>query len=76
MEIQEVIAQNIRNEIKRKGLKQKFVAARAGFDAQAFNGMITGRKIIRAEYIPVIADVLGVTPNDLYTIRQDQVGAD
>lgn len=67
---QEIIAQNIRKEINKRGLKQRYVAERAGFDVRSFNNMLTGRKIILAEYIPVIANALGVTPNDLFDTDQ------
>lgn len=67
MEIQTLLAQNIKAAIDRQGLKQKYVAERAGFTDNSFSAMLTGRKLIRAEYIPIIADALGVTPNDLYS---------
>lgn len=67
---QAIIAQNIRKEIEKRGLKQRYVAELAGFDARSFSNMLTGRKIILAEYIPVIANALGVTPNDLFDTDQ------
>lgn len=60
------IASNIRNIIDENGLKQKFVAEKAGFTESDFSRMMTGNKIIRAEYIPALAQALGVTPNDLF----------
>lgn len=60
------IASNIRNIIDKNGLKQKFVAEKAGFTESDFSRMLTGNKIIRAEYIPALARALGVTPNDLF----------
>lgn len=66
MDVQCTLARNIRCVIAAQGLKQRVVAERAGFDEQAFSNMLNGRKNIRAEYIPIIAEVLGVTANDLF----------
>lgn len=60
------IASTIRSVITKRGLPQKIVAERCGFTEQQFTDMLKGRKVIRAEYIPKIARVLGCTPNDLY----------
>lgn len=60
------IASTIRSVITKRGLPQKVVAERCGFTEQQFTDMLKGRKLIRAEYIPRIASVLGCTPNDLY----------
>lgn len=53
--------------IAKKGFLQKTIAIKAGFTEQQFSDMLNGRKVIRAEYIPVIAKALGVTPNDLFS---------
>ena len=67
MEVQALLARNIKAAIDNQGLKQKYVAERAGFSDVSFSAMLNGHKLIRAEYIPVIANALGVTPNDLYS---------
>lgn len=54
------VAENIRRIIKQKGLMQKTVAERAGFTAHQFTDMLRGRKILRVEYVPAIAEALGV----------------
>lgn len=57
---------NIREIIAEKGLRQKFVAEKSGFTEQAFSQLLTQKKTLKAEYIPKIANALGVTPNDLF----------
>ncbi|WP_242946276.1 helix-turn-helix transcriptional regulator [Anaerostipes sp. 494a] len=52
--------------IKEKGLKQVYVAKRAGFTSQELCDMLNGRKLIKACDIPKLANVLGVTVNDIY----------
>ena len=59
------IRDNIRGTIDAKGMKQVVVAERSGFTEQQFSDMLNGRKIIRAEYIPKIANALGVSVGDL-----------
>lgn len=60
------IANNVGSIIESKGLYQRFVAEKAGFTQQQFSDMLNGRKVIRAEYIPRIADALGVNIGDLF----------
>jgi len=55
-----------------KGFKQSVIAKRAGFTEQQFSDMLNGRKIIRAEFIPRIADALEVEPNDLFAAEQSE----
>lgn len=72
MDVQQILAHNIKTIIRNRGIKQRFVADSAGFDENTFSNMLNGRKLIRAEYIPVIAHVLGVTANDLFQSPNDQ----
>ena len=60
------VADRIRQLIVQKGLLQKFVANAAGFSNQQFSDMLNGRKIIRVEYLPQIAQALGVEIADLF----------
>ena len=60
------IRDNIRGTIDAKGMKQVVVAERSGFTEQQFSDMLNGRKIIRAEYIPKIANALGFSVGDLF----------
>ena len=52
--------------IRKKGLKQKYVADEAGYTTQEFSDMMNGRKIIKLCDIPRIATVLGVKVDDIY----------
>lgn len=61
-----VIAENIRDIIAHKGLKQIAVAQKANINPKAFNNMLNGRKLITDCHIPPIAKALGVTPNELF----------
>lgn len=59
--------------IKEKGLKQVYVAEKAGFKAQELNDMLNGRRLIKLCDIPQLAKVLGVTSDDIYAagIREE-----
>lgn len=61
-----VLPANILRIIDDKGLKQGFVAERAGYSKQQFSSMLNGRRIIKPCDALAIANVLGVTMNDLY----------
>ena len=47
-------------------MKQCVVAERAGFSEAEFSNMLNGRKLLRVEHIPEIANALGISPNDLF----------
>lgn len=66
-------AENIARIIKEKGLKQSYVAEKAGFTAQELNDMLNGRRLIKMCDIPKIAEVLKVTSDDIYAagIREE-----
>lgn len=52
--------------IKDKGMKQVYVAEKAGYTAQELNDMLNGRRLIKACDILKLATVLEVTANDIY----------
>ena len=54
------IITNIKKLIKNKGLKQSFVAKQAGFNSQSFSDILNGRKLLRVEHLPELADALEV----------------
>ncbi len=60
------VAENIRRIIKEKGLVQKVVATKSGFTATQFVAMMHGRKTIKADYIPRIAEAIGVSAGELF----------
>ena len=65
----EDIISNIKTIIRDKGMKQCIVAERAGFTPQDFSNILNERrKLLRAEYLPPIADALKVDINDLFRL--------
>ena len=68
MKWDDIIIGNIEAIIKQKGYLQKAVAERAGFTEQAFSNMLNGRRVIKSQDIPRIANALGCTVADIYKI--------
>lgn len=62
----EIIVANIRRRIDEKGLKHNKVAESLGMSKSAFSGMLNGRKVIQARYIPLIAKTLECSCDDLF----------
>lgn len=60
------IITNIKKLIKNKGLKQSFVAKQVGFNSQSFSDILNGRKLLRVEHLPELADALGVEIEDFF----------
>lgn len=65
-EFNQPVSCNVTRIIDEKGLKQKSVAAKAGFTQQEFNAMLNGRRIIKISDIEHIAHALDVSVNELY----------
>lgn len=61
-----VVTKNTRRIIHEKGYKQAAIANRAGVSPKVFSDMLTGRRIVRADFIPNLAKALGVEPNELF----------
>lgn len=61
-----VVAANMRRIINEKGYKHAAVARRAHMTPQSLSAMLNGRKVIRADHIPVLAHALDAEPNDLF----------
>ena len=57
---------NIGRIIRRNGLKQKFVAERAGYSDQQFSGMLNGSKLIKPNDLIAIAGALQVPVGELF----------
>jgi len=66
-----LIAANTKRIIADKGLKQRAVAAKAGFSEKQFSALMTGRKIIKDTDVMAIAVALGTTPNELFGYPTD-----
>lgn len=60
--------ENIRKFISDKGLKQKYVAEKAGFNPQDFSNMLNHRKEFKTAYVVPVCNALSITPNDLFGI--------
>ena len=67
-----VFLYNTMRIIKELGLKNAAVAEWIGYSKQQFSDMLNGRKIIRPCDALAIANVLGVTMNDLYEIPKSK----
>jgi transcriptional regulator with XRE-family HTH domain len=61
-------AAGLRVIIAEKGLKNLYVAEKAGFTAQELSDMLNGRRLIKACDIPKFAKVLNVKLDDIYAI--------
>ena len=68
----EVLRTNIRVLIEEKGLKHSKIAGDLGMTKSCFSGMLCGRKVIKAVYIPEIAKSIGCTYNDLFRRPEEQ----
>lgn len=67
-------AENISRLIKGSGLKQAYVAEKAGYKAQELSDMLNGRKLIKVCDIPKFAYVLGVKTDDIYAAGRKEDG--
>lgn len=67
------IAENVKQIINTRGLKQYIVAEKAGYPMQTFNNMLNGRKVITDYDVVKIANALNVTPNELFRINKKLV---
>ena len=59
-------AENISRLINENGLKQVYVAEKAGFTPQELSDMLNGRRLIKACDIPKLALALDVEINEIY----------
>lgn len=63
------IIKTIRKIISEKGLKQSYVAEKAGFTKQEFSNILCGRKAFKTEYVKPICSALNILPNELFGIN-------
>lgn len=61
-----IVIDNIKSIIKSNGLKQKYVAEKAGLTPQDFSDILNGRKRFEINYVVNICNTLGITPNELF----------
>ena len=62
---------NLIRIINEKGLVKKGVAERAGMTAQALSDILVGRKVIRADMVPTLADAVDVPIVELFRKGED-----
>lgn len=60
------LSKGIQIIIAKKGLKNLYIAKKAGFTSQELSDMLNGRRLIKACDVPKIADALGVEAGDIY----------
>lgn len=65
-------AENIKILIEKNCFKQSLVARKAGYNVKTFNNMLNGRKLITDVDVVNIAEALGVSPNELFGIKETQ----
>jgi len=58
--MESVIAKNVKEIIKERGLKQSAVGKKAGYDYRVFSNMLNGRKIVTDVDVAKIANALEV----------------
>ena len=63
------------NSIKRKGIKQAYVADKAGYTRQELNDMLNGRRLIKARDVLNLSLALGITADDIYKAGKDSEDA-
>lgn len=61
-----IVQRNVKRIIEEKGLLKKGVAKRAGMTSQSLSDIIAGRKVIRADMVPVLANALSVDVMELF----------
>ena len=60
------VAENIQQIIRENGLKQTYIAEKAGYTTQMLSNMLVGRKVIKVCDVIRIYTALGVDANSLY----------
>lgn len=68
-----IVAIRMKEVIREKGLRQAYVATKAGFTSQELNDMLNGRRIMRAADIASLINVVkdfGIDANYLFGIEK------
>lgn len=64
-------ADGIKKIIKKKGMRNWYVAQKAGYSPENFSRMLNGKKLIKACDIPRIAEALGVEITEIYNAGKE-----
>jgi len=67
------MSQKISEEIKKRGLKQNYVASRIGIDQNRFSDLVNGRRQIRVEEALILADMFDLDVEDV--IQSERISA-
>ena len=59
------ITDNLKQIVKKSGLKQYVVAEKCGYSPKTFSDMLNNRKLITAQDIYMLCEGLDISPNDL-----------
>lgn len=65
-ETEAIYLRNIRRMIDEKGIKHCKVAEKLGIRKEEFSRMLSGTRVIRVYHLPIIADALGCSLDDLF----------
>lgn len=65
-EANEPLARGIKVIIAKKGLKNIYVAEKAGFTSQELSDMLNGRRLIKVCDVPKLAFAMEVKEGDIY----------
>lgn len=66
MELNSIVAPNVKRIIRERCLKQAAIAEKAGYTPNAFSAMMSGRKMIKDTDVVRIANALDVDANELF----------
>jgi len=69
--MESIVSRNLSEIIEEKGIKKRVVAERAGLTPKMLSDMLGGKKIIRDSNILPLATALGVTPNELFGLKNE-----
>jgi DNA-binding Xre family transcriptional regulator len=59
------VKENIKHIIRDRGLRQGYVAQKAGLPEKQFSALLTGRKVFRIEHLVPICNALDMNPNQV-----------
>lgn len=66
-----MVYQRIREYLKDHGIRQVFVADKAGIDRSVFNLMLHGKRTIKADTLVDICNALNISDMDIFRDEKD-----
>lgn len=64
-----MVAEKLSKAIQQSGMKQKFIAEKAGISEQALSAMLNGRQKIDVDTFFAIATLLRLTPDQICSFK-------